>query len=107
MRTKEAFEAFVGDLNTEEIETTLITINYSLLKKHGYNGIYYSTNIIKIAEDAQTSAKGNIIAPLDLTSIPDPIGYASQEDLRCIASNVRHYIQWLWSDTLVMWKWLF
>jgi hypothetical protein len=107
VRTKEAYEAFVGDLNTEEIQTRLVTINYHLLKKHGYNGVYYSTNIIKFAEDAQTAMKGDIIAPLDLTSIPDPLGYTSEEDLKCIASNIRHYMQWLWSDTLVMWKWVF
>ncbi len=108
VRTKEAYEAFVGDLNTEEIETTLISINYPLLKKHGYNGVYYSTNIIRFADTVNTDEKyKNIIAPPDLTSFLDPIGYTSQKDLECIASNIRSYIQWLWSDTLILWNWVF
>jgi hypothetical protein len=101
VRTKEVFEAFVGDLDPTTIQTTLRTINYPLLRKDGYNGIYYSTNIITFADVGK-----DIIAMPDLETFPDVLGDTSIDDRMMITKNIQQYMQWLWSDTLVLWKWI-
>jgi hypothetical protein len=103
VRTKEAFEAYVGDFDPSTIITRLDAINYPLLRKDGYNGIYYSTNIVKFAEDMSKT----IIAAPDIPSFPDIVGYTSKEDLELIERNIKCYIQWLLTDTLILWKWVF
>jgi hypothetical protein len=47
IRTKEYLEKIVGDFSDVEIETTMNAINFPKLINDGYNGIYYSTNIVK------------------------------------------------------------
>ncbi len=94
VRTKEAFERIVGNLDPSLIQTSLESINYPLLRQDGYNGVYYSTNIIKIAD-------------VDIPYFPDVLGDTSEKDLKFFRNQIAYYMKWLLTDTLILWKWVF
>ena len=105
IRTIENNDKIVGDPTDifKWIKTKLIRINYQKMLKDGYNGIYYSTNLIRINSDPYDS----YIQKIDIGDFPDILGNSSSDDLREIKEGIETYIQWLGSDTMILWKWIF
>jgi hypothetical protein len=88
--------------------------------KDGYNGLYYSTNIVKFANDEQlakiydedTSPNHELrhwqklLQQPDIGDMPNFIPFCSKEDMDDSKKTIEQYIQWIGSDTLILWKWI-
>lgn len=120
VRTKESFEKIIGDPSDLEIWTYLRAINFPLMVKDGYNGLYYSTNIVKFANDEQlakiydedTDPKNELrhwqklLQQPDIGEMPNFLPFCSKEDMDDSKKTIEQYIQWIGSDTLILWKWI-
>lgn len=124
LRTKEYYSNYIGNTSYENISTTVHSIKYSKLSKEGYNGVYYTSNLIKfkpheeIKESLEFYEKNNleldkdynrfklIYQKPDLSKLPNFIPLCSEEDRLHIIEEFEKYIQWLCTDTLMLWKWI-
>jgi len=110
VRTKEFFEKIIGDPSDLEIKTESDYIKYREIADDGWNGIYYSTNLIKFVENTDighTRYWGDLIQNIDIGYFPDVIPHIVEKDSKQIKDDVGHYLQWLRSDTLIILKWIF
>jgi hypothetical protein len=121
IRTKEYLENIVGDFSDVEIETTMNAINFPKLIKDGYNGIYYSTNIVKfVSQERMDDIKNDKYDPEHkvlhwqkfierpkIDEIPGFNSFCSKSDMDFIKRRIESYIQWLGSDTMIVWNWIF
>lgn len=124
LRTKEYYTNYIGNTSYKDISTTIHSIKYSKLVKEGYNGVYYTSNLVKFKshEDIKKSLEyyeaNNLIFDKDydkfkliyekpdLLKLPNFIPLCSEEDRLHIIKDFEYYIQWLCTDTLILWKWL-
>ncbi len=124
IRTKEFFEKEVGDIMElrNNIYTYIRGINFPKMVKDGYNGIYYTTNLIKFISEEKINKiyksdydpateepfrHSNLFEPVDIGDFPNVLGNASENDLIDIKKSIEGYVKWLGSDTLILWKWVF
>ena len=124
LRTKEYYTTYIGNTSYENIGTCIQSIKYTKLVKEGYSGIYYSSNLVKfksheeIKKSLEYYEKNNLVldkdydqfnliyeAP-DLSNLPNFIPLCSEKDRLNIIKDFQEYIQWLSTDTLMLWKWI-
>jgi hypothetical protein len=93
LRTKNYYNKIINKLKEQKISiiTTLVSLDFKKLAFDGYNGLYYSTNLIN--------------KEIELI-LPKFISYCSKEDLYTIEKQIKSYIHWLGSDTLIIWNWI-
>jgi hypothetical protein len=124
LRTKEYYTNYIGNTSYENISTTIHSIKYSKLVKEGYNGVYYTSNLVKfktheeIINSLEYYEKNNLVFDKDydqfelvyqkpdLSKLPNFIPLCSEEDRLNIIKDFEEYIQWLCTDTLMLWKWI-
>lgn len=121
IRTKESLEKIVGDFSNVEISTYLRAIDFSKMVKDGYNGLYYSTNIVKFASqeqldniykeetdpDHELRHWQKLLERPDIGAMPYDMPFCTKEDMDDSKKAIEQYIQWIGSDTLILWKWIF
>ncbi len=117
IRTKEDYIKFIGDVSqllSLDIRLKIDSIKFKDMAKDGYNGIYYSTNLVKFVSDEEIESLNkkeghkievvNFIQPIDIGEFPDVYGCSSKFSLKWIKEEIENYIRWLGSDTLIMWN---
>jgi hypothetical protein len=110
VRTIEYYDNIVGDTSEIYTRTSIRGIDFPKLVKEGYNGIYYSRNIIKQNSepyDSNIPHCDNYVAKIDIGEFPDVIGDTTIEDTRQMKYDIENYIRWLGSDTMILWNWIF
>lgn len=110
IRTIEHNDKIVGDTSDIYTRTHIRGIDFPKLVKEGYNGIYYSRNLIKINTepyDPKVYHFYNYVAKVDIGEFPDVLGDTTIEDTRQMKYDIENYIRWLGSDTLILWNWIF
>lgn len=119
IRTKESLEKIVGDFSNVEISTYLRAIDFPKMVKDGYNGVYYSTNIVKFASqeqldniyeddnsDHELRHWQKLLERPDIGEMPYDMPFCTKEDMDDAKKGIEQYIQWIGSDTLILWKWI-
>jgi hypothetical protein len=112
VRTIEYNDKIVGDSSDIAYKTVLDMIDYTKLLNDGYNGLYYSDKLIKVnskmdEEDLTSEIDSKYVDKIDIVDFPDVLGDTSIEDRIEMKANIEESIQWLGSDTLLVWKWIF
>jgi len=112
VRTIEYNDKIVGDSSDIAYKTVLDMIDYTKLLNDGYNGLYYSDKLIKVnskmdEEDLTSEIDIKYVDKIDIGDFPDVLGDTSIEDRIEMKANIEESIQWLGSDTLLVWKWIF
>ena len=115
LRSQQKWESIVGDPSDLKISTKLLTIDFKKIAKDGYTGIYYTTNLVKFNSLVDEDMTGkphqeyvdccNFITQPDIGNLPDFMEFCSEEDKKAIKDDIEYYIQWLGSDTLILWTW--
>jgi len=99
----------IGDPSTIYAKSCYDRIDYDKLYKDGYNGIYYSDKLIKISPDLHlitkddTSWKSKYAVPINIGEFPDVVRDISIRHKLSIKRDLEDYINWLGSDTLIVW----
>ncbi len=118
IRTRISYEKLIDDPSDLKITTHLTTLDFNRMSSEGYNGIYYSTNLVKFNEKIHDGVEldrksrprfvnwHGYIAKPDIGAIPDFMPFLEDIDKRHIKSNIEEYIDWLGSDTLILWNWV-
>lgn len=116
-RTKTYYDNLIGDTSdlNDKVITRLIGIDFPKMVRDGYNGLYYSTelftqydNIFDIPNENVTySWDSNFIQRPNIGEFPNCHPFFSIEDKGYIKESIEGYIQWLGSDTMIVWKWIF
>ncbi len=117
VRTKEKYIKFIGDIEqllSLDFTLKIESLNFKQLSQDGYNGLYYSTNIVKFVSEEEIASLQNMeakeiqcedfIQPIDIGEFPDVLGYSSKDSLKNVKEYIEDYIRWLGSDTLIMWN---
>lgn len=117
MRTKQKWEMMITDSPELEIHTTLRSIDFPKMAEAGYNGIYYTTNLVKFNSLADEDTNGkprkkyvdcaSFVVKPDIGEIPDFMPFCDDEDKQKMKAAIEYYIQWLAVDTLMLWRWPF
>lgn len=115
IRTKQKWEHFVQDFSNLYDITLLRSLDHRKLMRDGYNGIYYSTNLVKFSNLATTDTTklittnktgfSNLIEHVDIGELPDFLPFCNKFDYDRIKTEIEAYVQWLESDTLMLWNW--
>ena len=116
-RTKTYYDNLIGDPSdlNGKVNTRLIGIDFPKMVRDGYNGLYYSTelftqydNIFDIPDENVTYCwDSNFIQRPNIGEFPDCHPFFSKEDKDDIKRSIEGYIQWLGSDTMIIWNWIF
>ena len=118
MRTKESFEKIIGDPSTLKISTYLRSINFPQMVKDGYNGLYYSTNLVKFVsqesldkiydgDNPHYNFGAKFIVRPDIGEMPEVMYFCNKKDMVEAKDAIEEYIRWIGSDTMILWKWIF
>lgn len=115
LRTQQKWEALVADPSDLRISTVVDSLDFRKIANDGYNGIYYSTNLVKFSEIANEDMTGKplkkyvdwciLVAKPDIGDLPDFMEFLSEDDKKEIKDEIEFYIQWMASDTLMLWEW--
>ena len=117
IRTRFSYEKLIDDPSDLEITTSIKTLDFNRMLADGYNGIYYSTNIVqfnqKVHDGIELDRKSRprfvnwqgYIAKPDIGKIPDFMPFLTDEVKTGIKDEIEEYITWLGSDTLILWNW--
>jgi hypothetical protein len=117
IRTRISYEKLIDDPSDLQITTSIKTLDFNRMLADGYNGIYYSTNIVrfndKVYDGIELDRKSRprfinwqgYIAKPDIGKIPDFMPFLTDEDKTEIKDEIEDYITWLGSDTLILWNW--
>jgi len=78
IRTKEFNEKIIGDISEIGTKTVLETIDYNKLLNDGYNGLYYSDNLVRVnskmaEEDLRSDINHKYVDEIDIGDFPDVI----------------------------------
>ena len=108
VRTIEYNDKIIGDPSTICTRTRIGTIDYNKLHNDGYNGLYYSDNLVKVnskmaEEDFSSDFLYKYVDKIDIDNFPDIIGDSSVKDLIEIKREIENFVRWLGSDTLLIW----
>jgi hypothetical protein len=112
VRTIEYNDKIVDDSSDIAYKTVLDMIDYTKLLNDGYNGLYYSDNLIRVnskmaEEDLNFEVAYKYVDKIDIGDFPDVLGDTSIEDRIEMKNNIEEFIRWLGCDTLLVWKWIF
>jgi hypothetical protein len=109
----------------ESMKISLKTVNYKKLNSDGYNGVYYTKNLIQfLPEDEikkfhsemmekyarKESASIHIpdmMKKTDIGTLPKIHPDMSDKRSDIAKSDIEFYLRWLGSDTLIIWNWIF
>jgi len=115
LRTQQKWETLVADPSDLRISTVVDSLDFRKIANDGYNGIYYSTNLVKFNELADEDMTGkplkkyvdwcNFITQPDIGELPEFMEFLSDDDKKEIKDEIEYYIRWLGSDTLMIWDW--
>ncbi len=118
IRTRISYEKLIDDPSDLQITTTLKTLDFNRMLADGYNGIYYSTNIVRFNEKVHDGVEldrksrprfvnwQGYIAKPDIGKIHDFMHFLTEKDKTDIKDEIEDYITWLGSDTLILWNWV-
>jgi len=104
VRTIEFNDAIIGDPSSVYIQTYSGQIDYPRIVADGFNGLYYSRNLVRQntePRDDTVKHGDKCVLKIDIGEFPDLFGDASAEDLRTIKEEIEYYAQWLGSDSLI------
>ena len=116
-RTKNHYDEIIGDYSdlSDKVITNLIGVDFPKMVRDGYNGLYYSSElftqydtIFDIPDDnVSTGYHSNFIKRPNIGDFPNCRHFFSDVDKKYIRDSIEEYIQWLGSDTMIVWKWIF
>jgi hypothetical protein len=118
-RTKTHYDKIIGDVSDlkDKVITHLNGIDFPKMVRDGYNGLYYSTDlftqydtIFDIPNENDSVSHSWIdkfIKRPEIGEFPECMHFFSKEDRDYTKTSIEQYIQWLGSDTLILWKWIF
>jgi hypothetical protein len=116
-RTKAYFDNIIGDPSdlNDKVITNLIAIDFPKMVRNGYNGLYYSTELFTQYDTIfdipdNTISKhwySDFIKRIDIGEFPECRPFFSSKDRKYVKDSIEEYIQWLGSDTMIVWKWIF
>ena len=112
IRTRDYYANIVGDTKEliSNIRTILIGINFPKIVNDGYNGVYYSRELFvpKIGPYSEDELRyHSYIHKPDIGIFPNVTGHMNDEDRDHIKNAIENYIDWLGSDSLILWNWIF
>ena len=115
LRTQQKWKALVADPSDLRISTRLDSLDFRKIANDGYTGIYYSTNLVKFNSLADENMTGkpfkeyvdwcSFVAKPDIGDLPDFLEFLTEKEKEEIKDEIEFYIQWLGSDTLMLWDW--
>jgi hypothetical protein len=85
------------------------TLDYIKMKEDGYNGIYYTSNIAK-EKDAKTYTYPMLEFNETQLEILSSLYYSKdngEDNHFTMEKYLSHFVDWLESDTLMVWNWIF
>jgi hypothetical protein len=85
------------------------TLDYVKMKEDGYNGIYYTSNIAK-EKDSITYTHPMLEFSEEQLKVLSSLYYSSEEgedNHYTMEKYLSHFVDWLESDTLMIWNWIF
>lgn len=118
IRTRISFEKLIDDPQDLQVATSIKTLDYNRMLADGYNGLYYSTNLVrfndKVHDGIELDRKSRprfvnwqgYIARPDIGDIPDFMPFLTDQYKGYIKDEIEDYIDWLGSDTLILWNWV-
>jgi hypothetical protein len=118
IRTRISYEKLINDPSNLIITTSLKALDFNKMLYDGYNGVYYSTNIVifndKVHDGVELDRKSRLrfvnwqgyITKPDIGEIPDFMPFLTDKDKTEIKYEIEDYITWLSSDTLILWNWV-
>ena len=92
----------IQKLNSEYFDT----LDYVKMKEDGYNGIYYTSNI---AKEKETKTYTHPMLEFDETQLKvlSSLYYGGDDENCTMEKYLSHFVDWLESDTLMIWNWIF
>lgn len=110
-RIQETLDKFDENLalNIKKLNSPVFdTLDYSKMKEDGYNGIYYTSNIVK-EKESRTYTYPMLDFNETQLKVLSSLYYSDDDEDKhyTMEKYLSHFVNWLESDTLMIWNWIF